>query len=315
MDRKKVIQRAYQRGHLLNLDNPMYNSWIKQFIVEEIKGDVGKRGDITSNAILRNNRVVDAVIYSRQDGIVSGIEEVEFLYKNNNVKTEIMKKDGEILKKKDIIMKLRGKEKDLLRVERSALDILQRMSGISTLTNELVNKVKNKVGIAPTRKTQWRYFDKKAVFAGKGLTHRLALWESILIKDNHIKTIRDENIKDPINECLQRAWNYRNKANFIEIEVQSIKGALKAALVFLHLQKDPEKVPCIIMLDNMSPKEIRKTIKELKRKDLYNHILLEASGNITPNNIISYANSGVDVLSLGYLTHSSKALDIKQKIE
>ncbi|MBU0615398.1 MAG: carboxylating nicotinate-nucleotide diphosphorylase [Nanoarchaeota archaeon] len=314
MERKEALLKAYQRGHLLNLDNPMYLSWIKQFIVEEIKGDVGSKGDITSNAVLIKDPLTNALIYSREHGIVSGIEEVMYLYQNNNVKVIAQKKDGDRIRPNEAILNLKGKEKDLLRVERSALDILQRMSGIATLTSQLISHVKGKVAIAPTRKTQWRYLDKKAVFSGGGLTHRLALWESILIKDNHLKAVQKENAKDPITECLQRAWKHKKNANFIEIEVQSMQDAIKAATVFLHLQEISNHTPCIIMLDNMSPKETRKAVKELKRKDLYNHILLEASGKIRPNNILSYANTDVDVLSLGYLTHSSRALDIKQKI-
>jgi len=304
---KTLVQKAYQRGHLLTLKNPMYKAWIERFIIEEIKGDVGKKGDITSDAILKKNPVVKATIYTRQKGVVAGIEEVVFLYKRSKVDVKRVKKDGQRIKRGDILLKLEGKEKDLLRVERSALDILQRMSGIATLTSFLIKKTKGKVGIAPTRKTQWRYLDKKAVYKGGGLTHRLALWESIIIKDNHVKAIKKEGVTRPTEEAIKRAWKNKNGANFIEMEVTNKKESIRAAESFSKIAKN---YPFLIMFDNMQPSLIKKSIKEIENKNL----IFEASGGITAKNIGAYVKTGVDVISLGYLTHSSKALDIKQHI-
>jgi len=310
MKRKQLLNKAFQRGHLLTLKNKLYKNWIKKFIIDEIKGDVGIKGDITSNALFNGNtKKVKAIVKSRSNGIVAGIEEVTFLYKNNKIQVKQIKKDSQRIRKGDILLKLEGKEKDMLRVERSASDLLERMSGIATLTNDLIKKAK-KVGIAPTRKTQWRYLDKKACYIGGGLTHRLALWESILIKDNHLRLLK---AKNPIEYALTKAWKNRDKGIFLEIEVTDGKQAIKAARKFKELQK--EKIPCLIMLDNMAPDKIRKIIKKLKNKRLFDYVLLEASGGINPDNIVSYANSGVDVLSLGYLTNASKALNIKQSIE
>ena len=187
------------------------------------------------------------------------------------------------------------------------------MSGIATTTHDLLKKIKNKVPLASTRKVEWRYLDKKAVYIGGGLTHRLALWESILIKDNHLDVLRKENVKDVINTAIQRAWKNRKKAVFIEIETSDEKQALRAAEKFkeLNVQK---KVPCFIMLDNMSPIMVKKIITKLKKNKLLEYVLIEASGGITPENIKSYANAGADVLSLGYLTTASKSLDVKLKV-
>jgi nicotinate-nucleotide pyrophosphorylase (carboxylating) len=312
MNRKELLLKAFQRGHLLTLKNPTYKNWIEKFIVDETKGDIGKKGDITSNSVLKNNNTLRAIVKSREKGIIAGLEETIFLYKKNNIKVKQLKKDGETIRKGEIILLLEGKEKDLLKIERSALDLIQRMSGIATLTNNIIRSIKNKTMLAPTRKTQWRYLDKKAVYIGKGLTHRLALWESILIKDNHLKAIKRENVKDIIEMSIERAWKKRKLANFIEIEVTTQEEAIKAALRFKQIANKSK--PCLIMLDNMQPNMIKSIIRILKKENLYNHILIEASGRITPRNIKKYSRTGVDVISMGYLTHSSHALDIKQHI-
>lgn len=311
MNRQKLINKAYQRGNLLNLNTNFYKNWINKFIVDETKGDIGS-GDITSNAVLRGGKKVKAIVYSRSEGVIAGIEEVSLLLKNFKIKVKKLKKDGSKLKKGSKILLLEGAEKNILKLERSVLDLLSRMSGIASITHDLVKKTKNKVKISPTRKTQWRYLDKKAVFVGGGLTHRLALWESILIKDNHLKAIEKESPKNIIETAIKRAFQHRKKANFIEIEVTNEKQAINAAELFKSLNK--KDYPCIIMLDNIKPKKIKQIIRKLKKKGLYNHILIESSGGITPDNIGSYTSSGADVLSLGYLTKSSKALDIKLKI-
>ncbi|MCK5283755.1 MAG: carboxylating nicotinate-nucleotide diphosphorylase [Nanoarchaeota archaeon] len=313
MNRKQLLLKAFQRGHLLTLKNPLYKSWIEKFIVDETKGDIGTKGDITSNAVIKKDKTIKAIVKAREKGIIAGLEETVFLYKKNKIKVKQLKKDGDIIRREDFILELYGKEKDLLKIERSALDLLQRMSGIATLTDNTLRLIENRIAIAPTRKTQWRYLDKKAVYVGKGLTHRLALWESILIKDNHLKALKRAGVKDPVKTSLERAWQHKQKANFIEIEVTTTEQAIKAASVFKELKKN-NKIPCLIMLDNMPQKQIIKTTKKLKRLNLYNQVLIEASGRITPLNIKNYSNTGIDVISMGYLTHSSHALDIKQYI-
>lgn len=305
-----MLNKAFQRGHLLTLENKLYRDWINKFIVDEVKGDIGS-GDITSDSVLRNGKNVKAVVYSRSNGIVAGIEEAFLLLKDSKIIVKSLKNDGDEIKKGSKILILEGNEKDILKLERSVLDLLSRMSGIATLTAELIAKTKGKVGIAPTRKTQWRYLDKKAVYVGGGLTHRLALWESILIKDNHLAALKKEKVEDIIGTALERAWQHRKKGNFIEIEVFNEGQAIRAASKFKELKC---KIPCLIMLDNIGASKVRKIIRKLKNRRLFNNVLIEASGGINPKNIKEYAKSGVDVISLGYLTTASKSLDIKLRI-
>ncbi len=220
------------------------------------------------------------------------------------------------MKKGEAIIELSGPGKLLMETERTGLKILQRMSGIATATRRLVEKTrKEKVFIAATRKTHWQLLDKKAVCLGGGLAHRLGLSESIMIKDNHLERLKESgHRKDYIEEALKRAWKDKGKSLFIEIEVESRGEALRAAREFRRLQSKPGTFPCVIMLDNMAPRGIKETVRELKAKDLYRYVLLEASGRINDDNIGEYAKTGVDIISIGSITHSPDILDMDQAI-
>ncbi len=312
MNRKQLLNKAFQRGHLLTLENKIYLNRVKDLLDGMLKEDLGKEGDITANSVLRKNFEVKAIIKAKQNGIIAGLEEAEYFYKKNKIKVKKLKKDGSKIKKSDVILILIGKEKDLLKTERTGLNLLQRMSGIATSTDSLQSKAKKMLVVA-TRKTHWGLLDNKAVFIGGGSTHRLGLHESILIKENHLESLKKEGVKDYISIVLNRAWKNKNKAVFIEIEVKNKNEAIKAGKKFKELNKNKKK-PSIIMLDNFKPLEIKKTIKKLKKLKLYDYVLLEASGGVNPDNIKEFEKTGVDVASLGFLTHSPKALDISQEI-
>jgi len=307
-NKRAALERAFQRGGQLTLKNPVYRQWIERFIVDELQADVGRKGDITSRAVIPRRSALKAVIITRQAGVLAGMEEACFLFRKNGLRPAAKKKDGGRIRKGEVVLEIFGNTRDLLRVERSAVDLLQRMSGIATLTQEVISLIKNNVPVAPTRKTQWRYLDKKAVFIGGGMTHRLALWESVLIKDNHLYALRRLGVKDPIAASLGKAWKKRKLANFIEIEVATMKEALHAAEVMRKLRKPGDA--CLVMFDNMNPRQMKRTLEELERKHLRDGLLFEASGGITPKNVREYASSGVDVISMGFLTHSVPALDM-----
>jgi len=152
-----------------------------------------------------------------------------------------------------------------------------------------------------------RYLDKKAVFLGGGLTHRFGLWDSILIKDNHLQTLKNDGVKDYVETSIARASAFEDKIGFIEIETTSLDEAVRAARKFKNLRL---KKPCVVMLDNMRPLEIEEIIETLRKGDIYDYAILEASGGITPENIREYARTGIDVVSLGYLTHSARVLNM-----
>lgn len=285
MNKTQRIKRYFNQKEKLTLKNRKYFrqvKWLVNFMLDE---DLDKIGDITSDTLIKNNKKITAIIKAKETGIIAGIEEIKWLAIGYRIQVTGYKKDGGRVKKGDKIIKLTGNIKTILKLERTILNILQRMSGIATETARL-SKLCPNILICPTRKTQWGLLDKKAVTVGGGGTHRLGLYDWILVKDNHIK-------------CTNYEMNTKLRTTkFWEIEVKN-KKELKKALILK---------PNAIMLDNMMPKQIKNILKILKKTHI--DIIFEASGMINEHNIKQYAKSGVDVISLGALTHSAKALDI-----
>jgi len=307
LDREKLVELAYQRGKELNLSNKNYLSWLERFFEQEYREDVGS-GDVTSEAVLAKNKRGRAVVKAKQSDIIGGVEEASWFYKKHGLDVKIYAQDASQITKGKTILEVYGRQKDILAAERIGLNVLQRMSGIATETRFLVDLLGGyRTRIAAIRKTLWRYLDKKAVFLGGGLTHRLGLWDSILIKDNHLEALKDEGVKNYIEKAITKAAQFVDKVGFLEIETTNQDEAVRAARKFKELRL---KKPCIIMFDNFKPKEIEQIIERLRNQNLYDHLLLEASGSITRENVIEYAKTGVDVVSLGYLTHSAKILDM-----
>jgi len=275
---------------------------IEKKLHEFLKEDLGQ-GDLTTSILIPDGTRVEAEIIAKESGVIAGIEEAKILLEGLGVKVEAKVKDGQKISSGKTIMKLEGDAKTILAAERTVLNLISRMSGIATQTNKIIRKVRDagyRIIIACTRKTApgLEYFDKKAVWLGGGDPHRLHLDDMILIKDNHIAIIG--NVKEAIKIA-------RRKATFskkIEVEVSSINEAVEAAKAGAD----------IIMLDNFTPKDIKKTIEKLQKKKLRKRVLIEASGKINEENILEFASSGVDIISLGSLTHSVKALDISLEI-
>ncbi|MDG6222718.1 MAG: carboxylating nicotinate-nucleotide diphosphorylase [Candidatus Bathyarchaeota archaeon] len=307
LDRQNLVELAYQKGNKLTLSNEKYLSWLTGFFNREYNDDV-YTGDITSNAILTKNKLTTGFLYTKSVGVIAGLAETCWFLKKNGLEVKAHVNDGRKVNKGDLVLTLQGGKKDILSTERICLNVLQRMSGIATETKHLVDSLKKyQTKIAATRKTLLRYLDKKAVFLGGGLTHRFGLWDAILIKDNHLEALKNEGITAYIETALTRASKFLDNIDFVEIEVTSHEEALTAAQTFDVLKM---KKPCVIMLDNMNPTLIQETMETLRESNLYDNLLLEASGDITPKNVHEYAKTGVDVVSMGYLTHSVKALDL-----
>lgn len=272
---------------------------LKKKIKDYLEEDLGY-GDITTNILIEGDGAKGkAEIITREDGIVAGLTETSIVFDFFHVKNHSIKKDGEKIKANDILMEVDGFAKNILQGERTALNILMRMSGIATATYNLVEKVRkvnSDVRIACTRKTTpgFRYFEKRAVQLAMGDTHRYSLDDMVLIKDNHLKIFPD------IPRLVKKVREKISFSKKIEIEVTSLDQALEAAKTGVD----------IIMLDNFTISNIKKTIDLLNQNNLRECLILEVSGNITPNNILDFAKLNVDVISLGYLTHSVRALDI-----
>lgn len=264
--------------------------------------DVGQ-GDITTALIISVNSIAEAEVIARESGVIAGIEETKILLESLGLKVKSLVADGEEVKAKSVLMKVSGDARTILSVERTVLNIISRMSGIATTTRKLTEKIRKaglKTKVACTRKIApgLLYFDKKAVWIGGGDTHRLHLDDMVLIKDNHIAVVGS------VEKAIRMV---REKVSFskkIEVEVTKVKDVLTAVKAGAD----------IIMLDNFSTKQIERAIRLLKKEGVYGKVLLEASGGITTENILAYASTRVDIISLGEITHSVKALDISLEI-
>ncbi len=264
--------------------------------------DVGQ-GDITTTAVVPHGVKAEAVVVAKEDGIVAGIEEAVILAESLGLNVQAAVSDGVQIKKKEVILKLSGDARTILSAERTMLNLMSRMSGIATKTKKLVEELrKAKMGtkIAATRKAApgLLYFDKRAVWHGGGDPHRLHLDDMILIKDNHIAVVGS------VETAVKRAKLIASFTKKVEVEVSRVADALVAAKAGAD----------VIMLDNFSSKQVKDTIAEFKKKGYYKKVLLEASGGISEENLLEYADSGVSVISIGALTHSVKALDISLEI-
>jgi len=264
--------------------------------------DVGQ-GDITTALIVPEDSMAEAEVIAKELGVVAGIEEGRILLESLGLKVEALASDGEKIKEKQVLIKISGDTRTILSVERTLLNILSRMSGIATTTKKLKEKLQKtglKTKVACTRKTApgLLYFDKKAVLIGGGDTHRLHLDDMILIKDNHIA------LAGSVAKAIKKVRERASFSKKIEVEVARVADVLAAAKAGVD----------IIMLDNFSPKQIKKAVKLLKKPGFFGKILLEASGGITTENIIMFASTGVDIVSLGEITDSPKTLDISLEI-
>jgi len=271
------------------------DSKIKHLIHLALSEDIGKR-DLTSEAVVENKLFGRAIILAKQEGILAGLPVAKMVFQmvNPAVVFNLLKQDGERIKKGEKVALVQGKVKSILSAERTALNFLQRLSGIATLTAKYVEAIKGtKSKILDTRKTTpgLRVLEKYAVKAGGGENHRMGLFDMILIKENHIKAARG------ISNAIKKARSkYRTKK--IEVEVRNLTE-LKEAI---------EAEPDWIMLDNMKIQQMKKAVRMICSAST--DIKIEASGGINLRNVRKITLTGVDFISVGALTHSAPALDL-----
>ena len=254
-------------------------------------------GDITTESLNLNSENVTCNIVSKAKGILSGNEVARRVFQkiDKSIKYTEQTKDSETLNKGTVIAKIFGDKNSILKAERTALNFLQRMSGVASITNEYVNLVKN-ISIFDTRKTipGWRSLDKYAVKCGGGNNHRKNLGDGLLIKDNHISAANKQGIS--VKDLVEKSRNNSPKTLKIEIEVDSID----------LLNEVVETNVDIIMLDNMTDKMIQKSIDIIRGRKI-----IEVSGNVDKERLAELDNIlGIDIVSIGRITHSAKALDI-----
>lgn len=304
-----VVKQYFDKSHYLTVKNKAYAKTCLRLFDFQISNDLVEN-DITSKIITREYKNVKAKIISKQKGIASGIEEVVYLINNRtNLKAKKIINDGAKIKDGDLLIELIGNPLAVLKFERTILNIISRMSGIATSTNSLISKNDLKTPLAATRKTLWGFLDKKAVFIGGGLTHRLSLSDEILIKDNHID-LQAGKLTISRTESLKTILNRIKKSEVkkpFEIEVETER---EAYFLSNNYQKLNISATLIIMLDNFKPSDAKKTVNIIRKQKNSSKIFFELSGGINETNIKDYDQVGADVISLGSLTHSSKALNI-----
>ena len=263
--------------------------------------DIGA-GDITTDALFPKPKTIQAVIIAGGEGVLCGITiaMAAFVMRNSKIKFMPFARDGERISPEQQIAYIEGEAKAILGAERTALNFLSRLSGISTLTAEFVEAVRPyKAKIMDTRKTTpgLRLLEKYAVKAGGGTNHRIGLYDQILIKDNHLSAIDYD--WDAVARAVKSSQRKKNK---VEIEVQDLKQFDEA--INLH--------PDVIMLDNMALKEIKSAVS--MRDDVHPGLRLEVSGGVNLKNVKKIAATGVDMISIGALTHSVKSIDFSLEI-
>ena len=270
---------------------------IKKELLRFISEDI-QSGDITS--VLLPKKKIKAKIISRQEGILAGIRFARDIFYLKGCRVRIIKKDGTKVKSNQTILQVSGDAKAILSCERTVLNLLARMSGIATQTSLLVSKIRKinrKTKLYSTRKTApgLRFFDKEAVVIGGGHKHRMSLNDMVMIKDNHLL------VTNSMEDIVKSA---RKRHKHVEVEVENQRDTILAA----------SSGATIVMLDNFSPVQIKKTITALQKKKLRNKIKLEASGGINSKNIAAYAKTGVDMISVGSITNSVKSLDLSLEV-
>lgn len=272
---------------------------LRRFLAE----DVG-RGDVTGALLPRG--VITASIITRQDATVAGTAHAREIFRMKGCRCRILKPDASKASAGDVIMKVRGEARAVLACERTALNLLSRMSGIATRTAELAGRLPAGVEIYATRKTApgLRMFDKEAVEIGGGRRHRMGLDESVMIKDNHVAAASMMTGLAPeaaLEHLIRKAGGRRGG---LEAEVDSVGGAITAARAGAGT----------IMLDNFTPRQVRAAVRRLESEGLRDGVRIEASGGITGRNISAYANSGADMISAGFITHSVSGIDVSLEV-
>jgi len=281
----------------------MLRSILRERLMDFLREDVGM-GDLTTEAVVPAEVRIEAHIVVNEPAVIAGLYETSILFEIVEAEFKAEVEDGAEVSAGTIIAEINGSGRAILSAERTALNILMRMSGIATLTRKLVSMFRREglnVRVAATRKTApgLRYFDKRAVAIGGGDTHRFRLDDAILIKDNHISIVGG------VDEAIRRARSAISFSKKLEVEVKTVREALEAAKAGAD----------IIMLDNMSVGEVEEAIRSLRDEGLRDRVLIEVSGGIDEGNILEYARLKPDVISLGFLTHSVRAVDMSLEVK
>lgn len=306
MDRLDLVKNCFDSEKFLSLENPYYRDFITDLFNFLLNNDL-KGSDISQYPHNIYEKECNAKIIAKSHGISACLDEIIFLLKLKEVEAKTPFQNGVEIEPNETFLSLSGKAANILSAERTILNFIQRLSGIATLTKKYIDTIgKRDCFVAGTRKTFWGYLDKKAVQCGGGVSHRLNLNDAAMLKDNHLtiikKSLHEKGLQVAINEIAKS----KNSLRFIEVEVKNEREFEEVVGIFTSLENN---LPKAIMFDHFTPKLINKMINKVKSNNQYEKIFFEASGDINLNNINQYAKSGVDIISVGALTHSAKSCD------
>ncbi len=309
-DRNQLIDLCFQRGPFLNTDEATYRDTLTEFLRWLTTSD-GVDRDLTTRT-LGLSHDYSSMIVAKQSGVIAGLQEALFLLdQDTRLVVEPICQDGATVEKGQTLLTIAGSIVDLLRYERTVLNLIGRMSGIATQAAQMVKIAGDGVKVAATRKTPWMFLDKRAVFCGGALTHRLNLSDSILVKDNHLEALKRQMGSAQREDAVRRTVELAlaSSLDFFEVEVESASQA--AAAISTFAQRDAARNSVmVVMLDNFGPDDAAAIVREAKTLPIYPLVLFEASGDITEATLPRWATTGVDVVSMGALTHTAKNFNV-----
>jgi len=282
------------RSAELRISNPNFQKKVRAFFARKLKNDGADR---TARILKFKNKITTAAISTRENGVFSGRAELEFIFREKKITAKFFKTDGEDFSADEKLVEISAPITKILKWERVILNFLARMSAISTATKNARKLLPAGIFLAATRKTLWGIFDKKAVANGGGISHRLNLADAILIKENHL-------IFESIPQILRRI-SAENCGAFWEIEVENEKQ-------FFEVWENLPAARGGILFDNFAPAAISAILKKVKKKP---QIFFEASGGVNLQNLKEFGKCGVDVVSAGFLTKNSAAIDLTLRIK
>lgn len=307
MERRGKILKCFDAQNELSVENEKYRDFTLRLFNFLLESDLGD-GDASQFPSEAYKEKIECTVVVKEQGVVAGLDEVRYILKQFGIKTTTDFKDGDKAGIGKILLKLNGEAGRILALERTVLNILQRLCGIATMTAKYTARVnRENCFVIGTRKTLFGLWDKRAVRCGGGLSHRLNLEDAAMLKENHLNILKKYDRLDDLHEALEAVVQSNKSLRFIEVEVTNEEEFWQVLRQLLRIKEDIYKV---IMFDHFTIHQIKTIINELQLKGIHDDILLEASGNIDLNSVSDFAQSGVDVISSGALTHSVKGLDL-----
>lgn len=306
LSRIEQVRKCFDASAELRLDHKYYRQLVLAFLDNLLAMDTGS-GDAARQPAEYYNHKVPAIIKAKSPGVIAGLAEIRAFLDHHGLKSTSNFSDGDPVKGGETILTIKGPAGQILAVERTILNIFQRLSGIATVTAQYNQALTGlPCFVTATRKTLWGIIDKSALQYGGGLTHRLGLSDAAMLKENHLAVLKKSSDPQALLTALKAIIANDPPLRFVEVEVTTDDEFQQVVETYKQLTTD---ICRVIMFDHFSPDNIRRLIEATKTAGVYSQILFEASGNITLETIRDYASAGVDVVSVGALTHSVKSTD------